>query len=199
MAFTPDGRRLVAETTDSTLSLVNLGTGRILWTRTVREGASGDIALSPDGATIAFSYYIGATGHLQLLDTATGTPRTPTVLPTTGGFGYVYGGRWLIVSEYRTTEQAQLYDAATLEPIGEPFPTGAPRVGYPPFDPMAVNTTGTMFAETAELDPLLWRVDPNSWLKLACTTAGRNLTSAEWQHYLPHHAYQRTCPQYPGP
>ena len=54
-------------------------------------------------------------------------------------------------------------------------------------------------AETTNVDPLLWHVDPDSWLKIACTIAGRNLTHAEWQDYLPHRAYERTCAQYPRP
>jgi WD40 repeat protein len=200
VAFTPDSREMVVETTHNTISLVDVGTGRIDWTRTVREGAlAGDFALSPGGATIASSYFVGDTGHLQFLDTATGTPRTGAVLSTTGGFGYVYGGRWLIGSQYLATQQAQLYDAATLEPIGAPFPTGTVPAGIAPSGPIAVNGSGTMFAETTRLDPTLWHVDPDSWLKVACDIAGRNLTSAEWQHYLPHRAYQRTCPQYPGP
>jgi DNA-binding SARP family transcriptional activator/WD40 repeat protein len=198
VAFTPDGRQLVAETTHSTISLVDVGTGRVDWTRTVREGASGDIALSPDGATIAFSYYIGEAGHLQLLDTATGSPRTRTVLSTTGEFGWGYGGRWLIVSEYLASAQAQLYDASTLEPIGTPFPTGPIPVGDAA-RLIAVNRAGTVFAETTDRDPVLWQVDPNRWLKIACRIAGRNLTNAEWRHYLPHRDYQRTCPRYPRP
>jgi hypothetical protein len=111
----------------------------------------------------------------------------------------VHGGRWLIVSEYLAAAQAQLYDASTLEPIGAPFPTGAVRAENSPIDPMAVNGAGTMFAETTDHDPLLWHVDPNSWLKIACTVAGRNLTTAEWQHYLPQRPYRRTCPQYARP
>jgi WD40 repeat protein len=198
IAFTPNDRQLVAETTHNTISLVDVGTGRLDWTRAVREGESGDIVLSPDGATIAFSYYIGATAHLQFLDTATGVPRTPTVLATTGGFGYVHGGRWLIASQRAAAPQAQLFDASTLEPIGTPFPTGAVPLGIAPSGPIAVNGAGTMFAETARFDPLVWHVDPDGWLKIACTIAGRNLTSTEWQHYLPHRAYERTCPQYPG-
>lgn len=200
MAFTPDGHDLVIESTANTLLLVDDRTGRIDWTRSVREGAlAGDFALSPDGATIASSYFVGNTGHLQFLDTATGTTRTGAGLSTTGGFGYVHGGRWLIASQYLAAQQAQLYDAATLEPIGAPFPTGTVPPGIASGGPIAVDGPGTMFAETTRLDPILWHVDPGSWLKLACTIAGRNLTSAEWRHYLPHRTYQRTCPHYPGP
>jgi DNA-binding SARP family transcriptional activator/WD40 repeat protein len=195
VAFTADSHQLVAETTTNAISLVDVGTGRIDWTRTVREGLAGDFVLSPDGATIGSSYFVGNTGHLQFLDTATGRRRTGAVLSTTGGFGYVYGGRWLIASQYLATPQAQLYDASTLEPIGTPFPTGTVPPGIASSGPIAVNGPGTMFAETTRLDPILWHVDPDRWLKIACTIAGRSLTSTEWQHYLPHRAYQRTCPQ----
>ena len=198
MAFTPDDRRLVAESTNGDIALFDVGTGRIDWTWTVREGASGDIELSPDGGTIGFSYSVGDTGHLQLFDAATGTPRAATVLSTTGGFGYVHGGRWLIVAENLAAPKAQLYDASTLEPIGTPFPTRAAQFGNALSGSIEVNQPGTMFAQMASGDPLLWHVDPASWLKIACAIAGRNFTSAEWQHYLPHRAYERTCPQYAG-
>ena len=198
VAFTPDDRRLVAESTNGDIALFDVGTGRIDWTWTVREGASGDIELSPDGGTIGFSYSVGDTGHLQLFDAATGTPRAATVLSTTGGFGYVHGGRWLIVAENLAAPKAQLYDASTLEPIGTPFPTRAAQFGNALSGSIEVNQPGTMFAQMASGDPLLWHVDPASWLKIACAIAGRNFTSAEWRHYLPHRTYRRTCPQYAG-
>jgi hypothetical protein len=105
----------------------------------------------------------------------------------------------LIVAESIAAPQAQLYDASTLEPIGTRFPTRAAQFGNGLSGSIAVNEPGTMFAQMASSDPLLWHVDPNSWLKLACDIAGRNLTSAEWHHYLSHRAYQRTCRQYAGP
>jgi len=199
VAFTTDGRRLVAESTNGAIALFDVGTGRIDWTWTVRDGASGDIGVTPDGGAIGFSYSVGDTGHLQLFDTVGGTPRASSVLATTGGFGYVNGGRWLIVAENLAAPQAQLYDASTLEPIGTPFPTRAARFGNALSGSIEVNEPGTVFAQMASGDPVLWHVDPHQWLKIACDIAGRNLTSAEWQHYLPHEPYQRTCPQYPAP
>jgi DNA-binding SARP family transcriptional activator/WD40 repeat protein len=198
-AFTPDGRGLVILTIDGTIASIDVDTGRIEWRRAAREGAAGDIAVSPNGSTIAFSYYDGAIGHLQLLDSATGIPRTSTALSITGGFGFVNGGRWLVASQYGTVPQTQLYDASTLEPIGTPFPTTTHRRGNTPTAPTSVDASGTMFAEATSADPVVWNVDPASWLRLACSIAGRNLTAAEWQHYLPHRGYQRTCPQYPAP
>lgn len=42
-----------------------------------------------------------------------------------------------------------------------------------------------------------WDLDPASWLRQACTLAGRNLTRTEWDQYLPGRTYRRTCDQYP--
>ena len=36
--------------------------------------------------------------------------------------------------------------------------------------------------------------NPRHWEKLACRIAGRNLTRAEWNQYLPGRDYHRTCP-----
>jgi hypothetical protein len=33
---------------------------------------------------------------------------------------------------------------------------------------------------------------------MACHLAGRNLTRAEWNQYLPGQPYQTTCPQWPA-
>jgi hypothetical protein len=42
-------------------------------------------------------------------------------------------------------------------------------------------------------------VDPNSWVARACARANRNLSQAEWDHYvgatIPYH---RTCPNLPS-
>ena len=31
----------------------------------------------------------------------------------------------------------------------------------------------------------------------ACALAGRNLTTAEWERFLPGEPYRRTCPEFP--
>jgi len=36
-------------------------------------------------------------------------------------------------------------------------------------------------------------MDPAGWLKEACAIAGRDLTQAEWDRYLPDRAYHHTC------
>jgi WD40 repeat protein len=46
----------------------------------------------------------------------------------------------------------------------------------------------------------IWRFDPATWRDLACRTAGRNMTAAEWQQFGPRdQPYRPTCEQWPMP
>jgi WD40 repeat protein len=40
----------------------------------------------------------------------------------------------------------------------------------------------------------LWDLRIDELVAEACRVAGRNLTQAEWQQYLPGEAYRKTCP-----
>ena len=40
---------------------------------------------------------------------------------------------------------------------------------------------------------LRYPTEPSSWLRAACAVAGRDLTRAEWDRYLPGREYQATC------
>jgi hypothetical protein len=87
---------------------------------------------------------------------------------------------------------AQLWDAATLAPIGEPMPQ--PRGAYS----LARSRDGdTAIAGTSEGAAQIWDVGMESWAATACRIAGRNLTRAEWRHYLLRGPYRRTCPRWP--
>jgi hypothetical protein len=39
----------------------------------------------------------------------------------------------------------------------------------------------------------VWDVDPASWERRACQIAGRSMTQAEWNLYLPDRPYDATC------
>ena len=44
-----------------------------------------------------------------------------------------------------------------------------------------------------------WNFRFETWPDIACERAGRNLTRAEWDAYLPSdEAYHVTCPQHPS-
>jgi hypothetical protein len=41
-------------------------------------------------------------------------------------------------------------------------------------------------------------MDAEAWRARACAIAGRNLTQAEWDRYLPDMPYEVTCEQWPA-
>jgi hypothetical protein len=44
---------------------------------------------------------------------------------------------------------------------------------------------------------VIWDTDARSWVRRACAAAGRNLTRAEWERFLPDTSYRKTCSQWP--
>jgi hypothetical protein len=203
MGFTPDGRRLIMVSTGPRISSIDVATDQVVWTRLVNTATElHEFGISPDGTTIAFDTGDQVGGLVTVIDQATGKTVASTAVPSVGGVGYLNGGRWLIVTSDDPDPQGQLYDATTLTPIGLPFPTADVDQ-----DPVIVDPAGTRFAEIVDHDynlptswnPYLWNTDPASWVQTACAIAGRNLTPAEWQRYLPDRPYQRTCQRWPGP
>jgi hypothetical protein len=198
LQFMPDGNRLIVFSA-TRLSMIDLATGRTVWTRT--SGAVRQFAPSPDGATIAYDSGNINAGQVTLLDAATGKRRSAIAVPSYGGLGFLNHGRWLVITSDQPEPAAQLYDAATLQPFGVPFPTADVEQ-----DPVVVDPAGTRFAEIVAYDviqptsndPLLWNGNPASWIRTACAIAGRNLTRAEWQQYLPDRPYRKTCPRWPA-
>ena len=201
--FTPDGGGLVVVSAGPRISLVDIATGRTVWSRAIHDASDiGQFAVAPNGTTIAYDTGDDSGGHVTLLDAATGKITASLAKPTSGGVGYLNHGEWLVVTSDDPDPQAQLYDAATLTPLGVPMPTVDVDQG-----PVGVDPAGTRFAERVSgdfhqpksWDPYLWNTDPASWVRIACSIAGRNLTEAEWRQYLPDRPYSRTCAQLPGP
>jgi hypothetical protein len=111
-------------------------------------------------------------------------------------------------SNGRTVMVARLYDTASGTPLGEPLPVGAlpsdaasgaeyfnaagQFVSSPDGKRFITSTAGPGQSE------ILWDVDLADWEAMACRIAGRNLTMAEWNQYLPGQAYRVTCPQWPA-
>ena len=123
-----------------------------------------------------------------------------------GGVAFVAGGRWLVTPELDTgapvnaeaagSAEVDLWDATTLLPIGEPLrvPGDAAlllETGPAPYR-LALGTT------SSNGTPTILDLDPAHWQTTACHLAGRNLTRAEWNQYLPGRPYQSTCPQWPA-
>ena len=99
----------------------------------------------------------------------------------------------MVAAYHPFSAQLALFDAATLRPIGKPFPVGD-RWFTPRFTPDGRHLTGNgLFNGLTR-----WDIDPNVWQSSACLAAGRNLTKAEWMEYLGDEPYRPTCPDWPA-
>jgi WD40 repeat protein len=212
--FSPDGR-LVAAVPISTvafsaqLSLFDVSTGRPVRTIRTATGLVDSADFSPDSRTLATNVWdLGSgTSRIILWDVATGAARTTLFVPyITGGVAFVAGGRWLATPQLDTgaavngeptgSAQVDIWDATTLLTIGEPLlvPGDAAlllETGLAPYR-LAMGTT------SPNGTPTILDLDPAHWQTMACAFAGRNLTHAEWNQYLPGRPYQTTCPQWPA-
>jgi DNA-binding SARP family transcriptional activator/WD40 repeat protein len=212
--FSPNGRFLAAVRISSValsdqLSLFDVSTGRLVRTIQTTAGFMDTADFSPDSRTLATDILdLGSgTSRIILWDLATGRARTTRFVPyLTGGVAFVAGGRWLATPELDTgasvgaeaagSARVDLWDATTLLPIGEPLrvPGDAAlllETGLAPYR-LALGTT------SSNGTPMILDLDPAHWQTMACHLAGRNLTRAEWNEYLPGRSYQTTCPQWPA-
>jgi DNA-binding beta-propeller fold protein YncE len=143
LLFRPDGRRLVtASDQTGTISMINTATARVTWSTTISDGTLRQVALSPDGNTLAVDSGDPNQGRLTLLDAPPGNPADQYRCKATAASPTSTTGQWLIITGDRTSPHAQLYDASTLQPIGAPFPTTDPYG-----DPSPSTTPGTRFSE----------------------------------------------------
>jgi WD40 repeat protein len=86
----------------------------------------------------------------------------------------------------------RLWDAATLAPIDLPFTAHSGATLSVAFAP-----NNTLLSSGADGMCRAWDAGPTLWIQDACAGAGRNLTSVEWQQFLPDQPYRRTCPTLP--
>jgi DNA-binding SARP family transcriptional activator/WD40 repeat protein len=203
--WSPDGR-LVASV-DYQLNIVTVfdaGSGREVWSHRM-DGPVGQVAFSPDGEQLAVLSSGLASSTVTVWEVGEWDQPRSLVNPGFAGQGveFLRGGA-VIVTTSQVEEQAefgagsgssaaQLWDAATLEPIGEPLAIGPKGAGY-----VDRNETGTKAViGSGGGIALVWDLDLGRWEAMACAIAGRNLTRAEWARYLPGMAYHSTCPEWP--
>jgi WD40 repeat protein len=197
----PDGRLLaVADTAGSRVSVFEVASGRLLWSSAVAGPAQ--VGFSPDGRTLAVLHsQTGTAQQVDFDDAITGQTSRRLDVPGSGAIGlaYVQGGSALATTSEITGAgtnggaEAELWDVATLEPIGEPLPAGVVGNFY-----VYANADGSgMVTGTTNGYAVAWDLDVAHWAKTACRLAGRNLTRSEWARYLPTEPYHTTCPQWP--
>ena len=145
---------------------------------TLQPAAAGSAARwSPDGRRLAVS---DARGRVQVYSTATWKPVTPALA----------GGRaaWMTFSPDGRTLAAgntdgtvSLWDARSGQALGARLP------GIPQSTPAPFFTPGSRYVIAAQDNgrAVRWDIRPASLAKHACDVAGRRLSRAEWEEFLP--------------
>jgi WD40 repeat protein len=174
--------------------------------RTLTVKASvGQLAVSPDGHTVAFIRRKEAStvGHVLLWQPM--TQRPPVQLPLkqaeqVNSIALSPNGQTLVTASGEAGEteevavgQIRLWDLATRQALGSPIA----EAGEPIID-MAFNATGTALAFLSrEGDIKLWQ--GILWAGLpelrdkVCGLVGEGLTRTEWGYYVPGIPYRNTC------
>ena len=189
--LSPDGRRialvLFAESgVPDTLEVRDVGSRRIV--ARVRIGDNSNLVrFSPDGRLVAVG---NNSGRAQVWSTATWEPVSPTV----GGHAGALNGA--AISRDGSTlatggddGMVRLWDIETGRALGAPLPGVARQTVVPSF-----TADGTHLLAAYETgDAYLWDIRRESLVRQACRVAGRRLTRAEWDEFLPGRDYEPAC------
>ena len=202
LAWSPDGRRLAVATADNLLHIYDARTRRaVVPVIDNVDALVTDVAFSPDGERV-----IGATssGVTRQWDASTGREVPPALVGQAGvvaGVAYSSDGQMLATTTLGLST-TRLWEMPAGRPIGGDLvgghvPYTIRTVSIPHFarSRAAFAPDGTHLA-TAGADGAaeLWDLRPDEWLRAACSVAGRDLTTAEWQENLPARDPFTLCP-----
>ena len=132
-----------------------------------------------------------AAARAVLYDTTTWRHQTLALTYDPHGIAFIHNGaRFVTLSYLDTGGRVDLWDTATLQPVGEPL-TLTTDDNYS----AEANERGTkvVFGSFQGVTPVLY-VSPTSWQRTACRLAGRNLTRCRMGAVLPRPGLPRDMP-----
>ena len=190
MTLSPDGSELAASAPGGRLdvwSLVESEPEKRYSLATTPYAAS---TFSPDGRLLAVQ---GGSDNVLLLDARTGRPLGRPLSGPLGLFPAGFDPSAVFLATVSSNGDVQLWDVAAHRQIASfPAPT-AEDFGRPVFSP-----DGRHLAIVyASGQNYIWEIDPAVLKARACSVAGRNLTGAEWEQFLPERPYELVCPRTP--
>jgi WD40 repeat protein len=149
------------------------------------------LAFSPDGQTLASG---SKDRSIILWDIATQTALGAPLAKhdnTVASLTFSQDGTMLASGDL--DGELILWDRQSYQPIGEPFPLSSGAL-----DALAFSPSGTSLAfSSGKGNILLLDLNPGSWITRACALAGRNLSQAEWEQFIPGSDYRLTCSEFP--
>ena len=147
------------------------------------------LAFSPDGRFLAGA---GEYGRVHVVDTATWPGREAVAVrafgPTTQ-LGWLPDNRTGVSTSGDGT--AVLFDVERALVRTSPLPASTDGGGG--YTALLPGTPGELALFADDRPGLRYPTDPSVWLLAACDVAGRDLTRAEWDRYLPDREYRPTC------
>jgi WD40 repeat protein/class 3 adenylate cyclase len=197
VAFSHDGSMLAAAHGQNA-SVWRLPGRELLFTVNVDDGygRSKTVAFSEDDQILATG---GGTGVVRFWDAATGAAdggaSGHAVLANAcwvESLEFTPDGRTLLTSG--CDGSARLFDASSRQEIGSPLQGPGNESNSAVFSP---DGRRVFVAYRGGLG-FVWNVTLGAWKEHACTVAGRNLTRAEWERYLPERPYELVCPGLPA-
>ncbi|MEV6546339.1 hypothetical protein [Streptomyces sp. NPDC051665] len=193
LAVRPDGNRLVGDN-----RTMGLPSGKVTGHDMVTGQEIGALAFSRDGSLLAAG---DQTGRVALwdgdvhqragllanvfptpLDDAQNPEAITALALSPDGHTLAVGG---------DTGTLQLWDTATLQPLGGPLTTPGDAI-----DSLAFSADSRMlYASSAHVPLQRYIVDPDRASARVCArTGGGTLTRAQWKTYIPEAPYRRVCP-----
>jgi WD40 repeat protein/class 3 adenylate cyclase len=197
VAFSHDGSMLAAAHGQSA-SVWRLPGRELLFTANVDDGygRSKAVAFSADDRILATG---GGTGVVRFWDAATGAADGAA-----SGHAVTANACWIESLEFSPDGRtlltsgcdgsARLYDASSRQEIGSPLQGPGNESNSAVFSP---DGRRIFVAYRGGLG-FIWNVTLGAWKEHACTVAGRNLTRAEWERYLPERPFELVCPGLPS-
>jgi WD40 repeat protein len=203
-ALSPDGETVAIGSPNGTVTLVDLENGDVVETipfdHDPDDGGIVTVQFGPDGRELLFAtsfpgqvgvWSVGdAPDDVQVLDPD--AERVTAVAMSPDGNRIAVAGKTAVTD---APTEIELLTRDGAGGVGEPLPW--PYPGSEVFDLEYAADGSELYGTSFDGGLVRWAVTETSWHDLACRLAGRNLTRAEWDRYLPDTNYRATCPEWP--